>query len=140
MEVMTVNLTRDKTDVDVIGSGSFVGVPENVGVHLDEIGLGSVPIMNSRHEMIHFGIVGRLDGLNMALSVDTLNKFQSNQRKTGKCLRNKETMMVMKVSRMQDTFVQGPEISQRYTKRIRTCVVGMADRLQMREGTETVNA
>jgi hypothetical protein len=54
MEVMTVDLIGDKTDVDVIGRGSFVGIPENGGVHLEEIGLGSVPIMHCRHEMIHF--------------------------------------------------------------------------------------
>jgi hypothetical protein len=61
MEVMTVDLIGDKTDVDVIGSGSFVGIPEDGGVHLEEIGLGSVPIMHYRHEMIHFLSVDGVD-------------------------------------------------------------------------------
>jgi hypothetical protein len=38
-------------------------------------------------------------------------KFQSNQRKTGRSLGNKETVMVMKDSGMPETFDQGTEIS-----------------------------
>jgi hypothetical protein len=72
MEVMTVDLIRDKTDVDVIGSGSFVGIPENGGVHLEDIGLGSVPIMHYRHEMIHFLKCRWIGSSRYSLYVDAL--------------------------------------------------------------------
>jgi hypothetical protein len=53
MEKMTVDVIRDKTNIDVVGSWSFVGGSDKVRVHWDEIVVRSVAI-RYRHEMVHY--------------------------------------------------------------------------------------